>query len=154
MHSSQVVVLGLLAAVAQAAPASSPAAGGQAPVAVPDDAGHTVALPRPARRVVALSPALAELAFAAGGGERLVAAVSGSDHPAAARALPRIGDSSGLSIEAILAARPDLVLAWEGGNDPRAVASLRRLGIPVYHSRIATLDVLMCQPPISAESSG
>ncbi len=142
----------LLAALAHGTPSAVAAVAGEAPamapgvapevasVTVTDDRGQAVSLPRPARRVVALSPALAELAFAAGGGDRLVAVVTGSDHPPPARALPRIGDSSGLSVEAILAARPELVLAWDGGNDPRPLASLRRLGIPVYLSRIETLE--------------
>ncbi len=129
-----------LVGVTMPAAAAGPAASRPGPVVVTDDAGRDVSLPRPAQRVVALSPALVELAFAAGGGDRLVAVVSGSDQPEAARALPRIGDSSGLSVEAILASSPDLVLAWEGGNDARSLASLRRLGIPVYHSRIGTLD--------------
>src|SRR5690606_36641005 len=82
--------------MASAAPAGGSQVAGARPasehpdaVAVIDDTGREVVLPRPARRVVALTPALTELAFAAGGGDRLVGVVDGSDYPPAARALPR-----------------------------------------------------------------
>ena len=67
-----------LVGVTMPAAAAGPAASRPGPVVVTDDAGRDVSLPRPAQRVVALSPALVELAFAAGGGDRLVAVVSGS----------------------------------------------------------------------------
>jgi ABC-type hemin transport system substrate-binding protein len=43
-------------------------------------------------RIVSLAPSLTELAFAAGAGPALVGTVEYSDYPAAARALPRVGD--------------------------------------------------------------
>jgi iron complex transport system substrate-binding protein len=85
----------------------------------------------PARRIVALSPHLAELAFAAGAGPLLVGAVEFSDEPVAARALPRVGDAFRLDLEALAAARPDLILGWPSGNSPVALDRLRRLGYRV-----------------------
>jgi len=85
----------------------------------------------PARRIVALSPHLAELVFAAGAGPLLVGAVEFSDEPAAARALPRVGDAFRLDLEALAAARPDLILGWPSGNSPASLDRLRRLGYRV-----------------------
>lgn len=126
----------LLAAALAAAPAATPA---QA-LRLVDDAGRGVELPRPARRIVSLAPHLTELLHAAGAGERVVGADSGSDFPAAARRLPRVGDSTQLDLERIVALRPDLVVAWADGTPARQLQRLQALGIPVWHSRIGRLE--------------
>lgn len=86
---------------------------------------------RPAQRIVALSPHLTELAFAAGAGAKLVGVVEFSSHPAAARNLPRVGDAFHVDLEALAVAGPDLILGWPSGNSPRALERLRRLGYRV-----------------------
>ncbi|MDN3555470.1 cobalamin-binding protein [Halomonas maura] len=106
----------------------------RAEVCVSDDAGREVCLDAPARRIVALSPGVTELLFAAGAGERLVGAVSFSDYPPAARALPRVGSYDRLDLEALLALTPDLVVAWAGGNPREQVDRLAALGLPVFFS--------------------
>lgn len=85
----------------------------------------------PARRIVALAPHLAELTVAAGAGAQLVGVVEFSNHPAAVRALPRVGDAFRIDLEALAALRPDLVLGWPSGNSPAALERLRRLGYRV-----------------------
>jgi iron complex transport system substrate-binding protein len=70
----------------------------------------------PAQRIVTLAPHLAELAYAAGAGDRLVGTVHWTDYPPAAAALPRIGDAFRLDLEALAVLSPDLILAWRGGN--------------------------------------
>lgn len=111
-----------------------------ASVSITDDAGESVTLASPARRVVALSPHAVELAYAAGGGAKLVGAVSYSDYPRAAKALPRVGDNNALDLERIVALKPDLVLVWRHGNDERQLDRLRALGIALYHSEPRKLD--------------
>lgn len=106
-----------------------------ASINVVDDAGLTVTVQRPARRIVTLAPSAAEIAYAAGAGNQIVATVEYSDYPEAAKQLPRVGGYSQLNIEAIVAANPDLVIAWESGNSPSAIAKLRQLNIPVYLSQ-------------------
>lgn len=61
-------------------------------------------------RVVALSPAITETLFAIGAGACVVAVDDYSDHPAAVRALPRVGSALRPDHERILAARPTLIL--------------------------------------------
>lgn len=102
-----------------------------------DDSGTVVTLPAPARRIVSLAPHATELLFAAGAGDRIVGVIEGSDHPEAARALPRVGDSSAIEVERILVLAPDLVVAWPW-SVPRQVAQLRALGVVVFVSNPAT----------------
>lgn len=116
-----------------------PAASGAA-VEVVDDTGKKLSLPRPAERIVSLAPHVTELLYAAGAGAHLIAAVEYSDYPAAARALPRLGNAGNLDVEAILALRPDLVVAWQSGNPRGQVEQLRRLGLPVFESEPRRLD--------------
>jgi iron complex transport system substrate-binding protein len=105
-----------------------------------DDAGREIRLAHPARRIVSLAPHTTELLFAAGAGGQVIAAVEYSDHPPAAARLPRVGSGHSLDLEAIVAARPDLVVAWESGNPPRQVDRLRSLGLDVFALEVRTLS--------------
>lgn len=84
-----------------------------------------------AQRIVSLAPHLTELAYAAGAGDQMVGTVLYSDHPAAARELPRIGDAFRVDLERMLALHPSLVLVWEGGTPQATIEQVRRLGLPV-----------------------
>lgn len=106
----------------------------RADIAADDDAGRTVTLDHPARRVVSLAPHVTELLYAAGAGGYVVGAVDYSDYPEAAKRIPRVGSYTGLDLEAIVALRPDLVVAWQSGNPPAQVERLRALGLAVYVS--------------------
>jgi iron complex transport system substrate-binding protein len=96
--------------------------------------------PPPVRRIVSLAPHLTELVFSAGAGERLVGVVSYSDYPPAARELPRVGDAFSVDFETVVALRPDLVLAWEGGNPGPIIERLRSLGLRVETFAPVELD--------------
>ena len=84
----------------------------------------------PPRRIVTLAPHLTELVYAAGAGDRLVGTLNTSDYPAAARAVPRIGDVTHIDAERLLALKPDLVLIWGDGSPADQHALLKRLGLP------------------------
>ncbi len=105
-----------------------------------DDAGRTLRLEHPARRVVTLAPSLTELVFAAGGAGRVVAVDGASDYPPAVRELPRIGELSRIDIERLVVLRPDLVLVWRGGNTGREVEQLAALGIATFSIEPRRLD--------------
>ena len=49
--------------------------------------------------IVALSPHIVEMLFAIGAGEQIIATTEYSDHPKAAKSIPRIGNHAGLQIE-------------------------------------------------------
>ncbi|MFM8797564.1 MAG: cobalamin-binding protein [Fluviibacter sp.] len=106
-----------------------------APVSVKDDLGNMVSLPAPASRIVTLAPSVVEVTYAAGAGDKIVATVEYSDYPASALKIPRVGGHSKINLEAVVAAKPDLVIAWESGNSPTAIEKLRQLGIPVFMSQ-------------------
>jgi iron complex transport system substrate-binding protein len=109
-------------------------------VAVRDDYDKEVRLAGPAGRIVSLAPHLTELLYAAGAGPRLVGAVDFSDFPPPARALPRVGSDARIDLEAVLALRPDLVVAWPNAGSLRAVDRLAQLGVPVFRSEPRELD--------------
>lgn len=112
----------------------------QAEIQVTDGKGRTVVLERPATIVVSLAPHITEVVFAAGAGEYLVGTVSYSDYPEAARALPRVGSYNSISLESLLALRPELVLAWGTGNGEELVSRLESLGLTVYVDESRTIE--------------
>ena len=109
-------------------------------IQVEDALGRTVTLDKPATRVVTLAPHITELVFAAGAGERLVGTVSYSDFPEAAKNIPRVGSSSNISVESLIALNPDLVLTWRSGNGEDIATRLAALGLTVYVDEPSTLE--------------
>lgn len=118
---------------------AAPAAAAE-PVVLIDDLGNEIRLAAPPRRIVSLAPHATELLFAAGLGERVVAVDPDSDHPPAARALPRVGALPEPPVERLLTLRPDLVVAWAPAVRPGFVERMSRLGLPVFVSDPRTLD--------------
>ena len=94
-----------------------------------DDAGDTLRLAAPARRVVSLIPAATELLFAIGADSAVVGRTSYCDYPAAAKAVPDLGDGIKPSIEAIVARRPDLVVLYNSGQNAAVAGRLKELGV-------------------------
>jgi len=130
-------------------------------VNVTDDYGKEVVLPTSAQRIVSLSPHLTELLYAAGAGAKVVGAVDYSDHPPEARSLPRVGGDAGIDLEAVLALRPDLVVAWPNAGSVRAVDRLAELGVPTFRSEPRelediprTIEKLSTLAGTSSESAG
>nr|WP_224080888.1 cobalamin-binding protein [Cupriavidus laharis] len=113
-----------------------------AAVSVVDDAGQTVTLAQPARRVVSLAPHVTELLYAAGGGERIVGTVHYSDYPPQARDIPRVGDNKALDLERIAALKPDLIVVWRHGNAQKQTDRLRALGLPLFYSEPRRLEAI------------
>ncbi|MEC6814845.1 vitamin B12 ABC transporter substrate-binding protein BtuF [Photobacterium toruni] len=86
------------------------------------------------QRIISLSPHTTEMAYAAGLGNKLIAASAYSDYPSAAKKLERVANYRGLKMERILTLKPDLILAWQGGNPSRELARLEQLGIKILYS--------------------
>ena len=75
-------------------------------------------------RVIALSPHAVELIFELGAGDRIVATTDFADYPEAAKAIPRVGGYHGIQIEQVMSLKPDLIVAWEGGNPDTDLARM------------------------------
>lgn len=105
-----------------------------------DDAKQSIALTKPALRIITLAPSLTELAFAAGAGDKVVAVSAYSDFPASAKKLPQVSDASGVSFESLLTLKPDLVLAWKSGNRASDLQRIRDFGIPVFAIEIERMN--------------
>jgi iron complex transport system substrate-binding protein len=95
-----------------------------------------------ARRIVSLAPNFTEMLFRIGAGEQLVGTVEYSDYPEAARAVPRVGGYHRIHLEAVLALRPDLVIAWRSGNPSDTIAHLRRLDLEVVEIEPSSLSAI------------
>ena len=79
-------------------------------------------------RIVSLLPSLTEIVCALDACDRLVGTDRYSNHPAAVLRLPKVGGGVDPSVEAVLALKPDLVLA---AHSTRANGRLRELGLRV-----------------------
>jgi iron complex transport system substrate-binding protein len=121
--------LALLGGSVTTAAAQSPSASA---IVVTDDTGTVVTIPEVPERVISLSPANTEIAFALGAGDRLVGGTDFDDFPAEAAALPDVATFEGVVMEQLVALEPDLVLASGMGLTPDAdIARLREIGYPV-----------------------
>src|SRR6267143_2009822 len=91
--------------------------------------GRPLARPASPRRIVSLSPAVSELLYALGVGDRLVGRTTWCDYPPEVRAVPSVGDGLNPNLEAIVARRPDLVVLYRSPLNETAAQRLGTLGI-------------------------
>jgi iron complex transport system substrate-binding protein len=132
------------AAAGCARPADSPgghagdAAAAASAVTVVDDAGRTVVLPAPARRIISLIPTHTEAIELLAGADVLLARTQWDVQPTLAH-LPAISDALSPSLEWLAAQRPDLVIAWPDARTRDLVRRLDDIGIPVYASRVESV---------------
>lgn len=82
-------------------------------------------------RIVSLAPSVTETIFALGLGDRLVGVSVYCDYPPGVEKIDRVGTFLTPNVEAIVAKRPDIIIAvpTPGNQDP--VEALRRLGFKV-----------------------
>jgi iron complex transport system substrate-binding protein len=109
-------------------------------VTVTDDLGRRVTVRYPPQRIVSLAPAATAMLFAAGASNQLVATIEYSGQPASESKLARIGTVDAIDMERLIALRPDVVVVWPDGNNPAQIATIERLGFPVYRQEAVTLD--------------
>ena len=99
-------------------------------VVVVDDAGESVAVRVPATRVVSLIPASTELLFAIGAGSAVIGRTEWCNYPGEAAAVPNLGAGINPNVEAVIAARPDLVVLYNSAQHAVVATRLRELAIP------------------------
>lgn len=93
-----------------------------------DDRGRKLQLAASPQRIVSLLPSLTETVCQLDQCHRLVGVDRYSNWPEAVRRLPQVGGGLDPSVEAIVALRPDVVLA---GTSMRAIDRLEALGLKV-----------------------
>ena len=103
---------------------------------VTDDFGDTVIVRNAPKRVVSLNPATTEIAFAIGAGDRLVGRTHWDLYPPAASAVPDLGSGIRPNVEAVLGARPDLVLLYASNDNRPAAIQLHAAGVNTLSLKI------------------
>jgi iron complex transport system substrate-binding protein len=99
-------------------------------ITLTDDAGRTVTLPRPARRIVSLVPSATATLVGLGAAGQLVGRTDFDTDPAL-DSLPSVGIALDPNLEKLASLRPDLVIGWET-HKPQLRERLTGLGIPVF----------------------
>ncbi|NUR89877.1 MAG: ABC transporter substrate-binding protein [Nonomuraea sp.] len=105
---------------------------------VHDDTGTPIEVPETVRRIVSLVPSLTE-SVAATVPEALVGATDWCSHPAGLD-VARVRGTKNPDLDAVLRLRPDVVLANAEENREPDVEALRAAGVPVWVTRIETLE--------------
>ena len=113
-------------------PTAAPTKSADQSITLTDGLKREVKLAKPAQRIISIAPSNTEILFAIGAGAQLIGRDDLSDYPADAKAIETIGSAFGkLNTEAIVALKPDLILAAEI-NAPEQVKTLEDLGLTVY----------------------
>jgi iron complex transport system substrate-binding protein len=119
-------------AAAPASPATPDGAGSSFPRALVDDDGTEVTVDERPERIISLSPAITEIVYALGAGDRLVGGTDFDDYPPEAAALTDVATFSGVLMEQVVDLEPDLVLAAGNNFTPQAdIDRMRELGLTV-----------------------
>ena len=100
-------------------------------------------LPNKPGRIVSLAPNLTEILFAIGLDEKIVAVSNDSDYPPEAANKKKIGTFWQPNTEAILAARPELVVTLWFEQQKAVADSLKRLGYRVLTLKIEKIAELL-----------
>lgn len=102
-----------------------------------DDFGDTIATAAaPPQRIVSLNPTTTELLYAIGAGSRLVGRTTWDLYPPEVRDVPDLGPGLRPNVEAVIAARPDLVILYASDDNRDAARRLRSAGIRTVAYRV------------------
>ncbi len=118
------------------------------------DADTGARRPRPPARIVSMAPNLTEILFALGLGERIVGVTRDSDYPPAARAKPKVGTFWQPNIEAVIATKPDLVVALAFEQQRDLARRLKRIGYDCLAVEIEKIDDLFGAIAVIGEAAG
>jgi len=116
--------------------------------------GENLVIPQAAKKIITLAPNLAEIVFAAGAGERLIAVVEYSNFPEQVAEIQRVGDAFRVDLERIVALEPDLVIAWASGNPQTALQKLEQLGFTVLQVEITRPEEIADTVEMLAHAAG
>jgi iron complex transport system substrate-binding protein len=108
------------------------------PLALTDSLGRVVSIPATPQRIVSLAPSCTELLFDLGLANQLVADTTADDYPAEATKKPHIGGYRDMSVERILAQKPDLIVA-DAAVNRQMISQLETVRTPMLVLEAHTL---------------
>ena len=106
----------------------------------------------PVERIISLAPGLTEIVYSLDLGDKLVGATTWCNYPEAARAVPRMGGFGQFNFEAMVAARPDLVIVHEQYAVEKA--RLDDLGIPYVETNTRSINEIRASIHAIGEACG
>jgi len=112
------------------------------PRTVTDDQDKVVTLLKEPHRIISLAPSNTEILFSLGLDDNIVGDTDYCNYPEDAIGKSKIGGFSTVSIEKVMALKPDLVIA-ANGNNPDTITRIRDLGVPVYYSQAGNMDNIL-----------
>lgn len=115
---------------------------------------RTPAATSPPERIVSLAPNLTEILFALGLGEKVIAVSNNCDYPPEAAGKPKVGTFWQPNTEAIIAAKPDLVVTLWFEQQKAVADTLSRIGLNVWTVRIEEIAHLYTAIGKIGEASG
>jgi iron complex transport system substrate-binding protein len=98
--------------------------------------------PSEVNRIVSLAPNLTEILFALGLEKEIVGVTLYSNYPPAALEKPKVGTFWQLNVEAVIAARPDMVFTLGFEQQNRLAGQLKRIGYNCMALNIEKVDEL------------
>jgi iron complex transport system substrate-binding protein len=108
-----------------------------------EDQGRQVFSCASSCRLISLAPSITEILYFLELGDRVVGVTSFCNYPEGVNKKPRIGTYWEFNLEAILALKPDLVMAMaHQGEGENSLSTLRHWKIPYYLGRADTLPEL------------
>lgn len=105
-----------------------------------DDFGDPIIVKAKPKRVVSLNPATTDLIFALGAGDRLVGRTHWDSYPAEALKVPDLGSGIRPNVEAVIGARPDLVILYASNDNRTAASELRAAGVNTLSLKIDHIE--------------
>ena len=119
-----------------------------------DDFGRAIATSAtPPRRIVSLNPTTTDILFAIGAGARMVGRSEYDVWPDSAKLIPSLGGALRPSVEAVLRAKPDLVILYASADNRGAAEQLAQAGIATVALRIDHLAQFRSATRLPRQSS-
>lgn len=116
--------------------------------------GTPVIISENPRRIISISPNLTEIVFALGLGDKVAGVSSNCNYPPETAEKPTMGSFWQPNTEAIIAAKPDLVVTERFEQHNTAAEAVRRAGINVVAVRVETLAELFAAIKTIAVAAG
>ncbi len=144
LFGSIICILALALASCYQQPQNADTASGHETVSVHDEEGRSVDVPYRPAAIVCLVPAVAEVIYALGDGDNIVACSYECNFPPALKDKTNVGSASKPNIELLLKQDPDLVIARTGTLFNQELRNkLEAAGVPVIQFRSLELDTTL-----------